>query len=535
MYKFLSKSKILVIDDFAGFRQTLKTMLHRLGAQHIDQCSNGNEAIKRCTEEDYNIIFCDYNLGNGQDGQQILEELHQRELMKKGTLFLMVTAETTTAQVMGAIEYRPDAYLTKPFTNDQLGQRLKRLIIKNAALNKIYTAVNAGQTGLAINLCDEVIIEIPKLKYSCLRIKSELLEQQQQFEQEMDLFKEVVEEQPVLWAMLGIGRLTFIKGDVAEALQHFQIMRETFPRQVSVLDWIAKCQSELGEAENAEETLKEAISISPKSVSRQANLGEVAASLNNHELAQKAFAKTIHEGNYSCMLKPQHFEQYYDNTREVVKTLSPREKSRLLAETEVVHKKMERAYSNDPSAMAANLSSAAALYLSVGEKDKTSGILSRLTRTLEDPNCKINEKQAETISKHLQNFAEDKSSEKVLDQISSRLDDIKEDLDASQVILDEPEDIALVAKRINSEGMQLAKQRRPLESLNKFREAIKINPQNINYLLNASQIILENKELQSNPQRVQEARHYLLDSIIMDETDIRWKRYQILVSRVSND
>ena len=534
MFNFLSKSKILVIDDFAGFRQTIKTMLGRLGAHHIDQSSNGREAIKRCSEENYNIIFCDYNLGDGQDGQQILEELHQRSLMRQGTLFIMVTAETTTAQVMGAIEYRPDAYLTKPFTGDQLGQRLKRLILKNAALNNIYLAMNAGNISKAIAICDEVIIATPKLKYSCLRIKSDLLEKQEQNDELMSLYNDVVNEQPVLWAMVGLGRLYFNSGEVRKALEHFLSMRETFSRQVSLLDWIAKCQNELGEAEKAEETLKEAVSISPKSVMRQATLGTVAASLNNHELAQKSFAKTIHEGTYSCMLEPQHFEQYYDNTREVAQKLDVRERSRLLAETEVVHKKMERTYQNDPSAMAANLSSAALLYSAVGKSDKSSGILSKLTKTLENPACELSEEQATSIDKHLESFTEDGSTDKYLNQISSRMNVIKEEIKVRKKEDEIKVDQLKIAKKTNSEGIQLSKKGQHQEALLKFREAIEILPENINYLLNAAQIIIEYKELNSNADNVIEARHYLQDLISMDETDIRWKRYQKLLERVSN-
>ncbi|MCP4078517.1 MAG: response regulator [Gammaproteobacteria bacterium] len=530
MFNLLSKSKILVIDDFAGFRQTIKTMLGRLGAQHIDQSSNGSEAVKRCSEEDYDIIFCDYNLGDGQDGHQILEELHQRSLMRKGALFIMVTAETTSAQVMGAIEYRPDSYLTKPFTGEQLGQRLLRLILKNTALNNIYIAINAGQLTKAIETCDAVITETPKLKYSCLRIKAELLDQTGRNDELLALYNEVINEQPVLWAMVGLGRLYFKTGDVPRALEHFLSMQETFSRQVSLLDWIAKCQNELGQIEKSEETLKEAVAISPKSVMRQATLGTVAASLNNYELAQKAFEKTIHEGTYSCMQRPQHFEHYYDNSREVVNKLKGRELSKILAQTETVYKKMERAYQNDPTAMAANLSSVALLFSSAGRSDRASAILSKLTKTLENPECKLSEKQADTISKNMKSFAQEKSTDKYLDQISSRIDIINQEIKVEKQAPGQ----AVIAKKANAEGIQLSKQGHHLEALIKFREAIKILPDNINYLLNAAQIIIEYKELNSDPETVKEAMHYLQEKIHMDESDIRWKRYQKLLERVKN-
>jgi CheY-like chemotaxis protein len=84
-------------------------MIIRLRGQYIDHASNGNTAVKQYTELRYDIILCDYNLGEGQDCRQILEEFHKRHLMFPGTLFLMATAETTSALVMGAVEYQPDA------------------------------------------------------------------------------------------------------------------------------------------------------------------------------------------------------------------------------------------------------------------------------------------------------------------------------------------------------------------------------------------------------------------------------------------
>jgi len=534
MYDFLSKSKIIIIDDFAGFRLSLKTMLQRLGARNVDQASNGSEAIKRCTEENYDIIFCDYNLGEGQDGQQILEELHHRSLMRRGTLFLMVTAETTTAQVMGAIEYRPDAYLAKPFSGEQLGQRLKRLIQKNTVLHEIFITINAGDIDKAIRLCDELIRASPKVKFSCLRIKSELLEQQHRYDDALLLYNETIMGQPVLLAMLGLGRLYFLQGDVPGALQHFLSMRDAYPQQVSVLDWVAKCQKKIGEVQEAEETLKQAIGISPKSVTRQATLGEVAASLDHHELAQNAFARTVHEGHYSCMLKPQHFEQYYDNTREVAEKLEGREKSKLLAETEVVHKKMERIYQHEPGALAANLGAAAMLFSSFGQSDKTSRAISKLSKVLENPECKLSDEQLSNIGDQVNILSEAQENKKTFDQIASRLTIFKQQNKSLQEQQEKEIDIVQLAKKTNAEAMRYAKQKQPDQALEKFREAIQLLPENINYRLNASQIILEYKELNTDPERIKEAKHYLLDCIKLDETDIRWNRYQKLITRVSH-
>ena len=69
-----------------------------------------------CSYKSYDIVLCDYNLGAGQDGQQLLEELRYRHKLKNTSLFVMITAESSRDMVLGALEYLPDDYLTKPIT-----------------------------------------------------------------------------------------------------------------------------------------------------------------------------------------------------------------------------------------------------------------------------------------------------------------------------------------------------------------------------------------------------------------------------------
>ena len=546
MKDFLSEARILIVDDFPGFRQSLKSMLGILRAKHIDQASNGSECIKLCTEHQYNIIFCDYNMG---DGQQVLEELHERSLLQRGTLFLMVTAETSTAQVMGAIEYRPDSYLSKPFTPEQLGQRLKRLIQKNVCLSKIYRALNEGDLDQALLLCDEVMVETPKVRLSCLRIKSELYELQNRYPEALPIFKEVIKEQPLLWALLGLGKLYFNQGDFERAQNIFLKMRESFPQQVTVLDWLAKCKDAQGETEEAEKILLEAISISPKSIRRQATLGAVAATLGHHEIAQKAFHRIIHDGGHSCLLKPQHFQYFFDTTNEFAQQIDGKEKARLLLDSDVVFKKMEHKYHHSPTVMAVSLSSVARLYVDNGQTEKASAMLTKLSRVLTNPDCLLSAEQVEHIEHNLKPFAEDETSQQLLGDMFDSMAEIKgklvgamDDSSDKEIFSIQKLDVSLysetdklqAAKKINRDGLDLVKENRLQEALDKFRESIRIIPGNSSFLLNAAHIIIENDELNGNAELIEEARTYLNNSMSPDEPLVRRNRYQQLMSKISH-
>ncbi len=533
MRDLLQQHSILIIDDFAAFRGTLKAMLHRLGARRIDQASNGSEAIKLCQQTAYDIIFCDYNLGEGQDGQQVLEELHQRSIIRRGALFLMVTAETTSAQVMGAIEYRPDSYLTKPFTGEQLGQRLKRLLQKNRLLTPIYRAINSGDTEQALTLCDRLIEQQPKLRLSALRLKSELLEQTGRTAEAEALFDSVLEQQDVLWAAVGKARQAFERGAIEDALQQFTHIRDHYPRQVSVLDWIARCQQQLEQHEAAEQTLRKALEISPKSLLRQARYADLAQRLDKAAEAHKAWARTLQEGRFSCMVEPEHFAGYYRAARSIAGTLSGRDKRRLMSDGELVFKELARKYRHNPTAQAGSLGDAAAFFSDNGQKDRAAQAVGKLAEALTDPACRLDEAQGTALAEQLERLAEDPALVKTVDKARSGLQAQQQRRQQEQAEIESVADRPASAREVNREGMALARQRDLPAALEKFRRAVRLCPDNPNYRLNAAQIILESPALKTDPSSIEEARGYLdhgFDGLAPQ--DPRWKRYQTLRGRL---
>ena len=130
----LSNKRFLIIDDFGDMRTMIRHMIESYGATEIDMASNGKEAVRLMARHRYDIVLCDYNLGEGQDGQQILEEARHRRLIGLAALFIMITAENTSQMVMGAVEYYPDDYLSKPFNKLVLKTRLERLLARKGDL-----------------------------------------------------------------------------------------------------------------------------------------------------------------------------------------------------------------------------------------------------------------------------------------------------------------------------------------------------------------------------------------------------------------
>jgi tetratricopeptide (TPR) repeat protein len=504
-------------------------MIIRLRGQYIDHASNGKMAVKQYIELRYDVILCDYNLGEGQDGRQILEELHKRHLMFPDTLFLMVTAETTSALVMGAIEYQPDVYLTKPFSGEQLGLRLNRLIKIYNILKPVHQAMKANQPKHATNACDDVIAKYPKMRLRCLHIKADLLESMGQYDAMLSLLALVNSDQPLLWAELGIGKALLFLGKVEEAREQFIKTREKFPKQVSPIDWIADCEKSMGNKQKTLSLLKDAIRISPKSITRQTRLAEVAMDLNEFETAQKACSRTINEGVHSCLLEPTHFQAYYDNTREVTTELHGREKFKIMSEVESIEKSMNRLYDKNPTAMGPNLSSMAALYQIAGDTSKVSDLLSKLSVTLEDSGCKINVEELKYIQERVSDFKDIQAYKRIMGGINQSIDSMNQTF-AEKLALEKS---IAQSREINKVGLDLIKQSRGQEALEKFIEAMQLNPSNFIYPLNAVQIILDTDQLKSDPNAMKQCQTLLEKLEKIDKNDKSWKRFQTLQARIN--
>ena len=168
--------KALVIDDIGQMRTNLIAILGSIGITRADSAVNGDDALRKISSEFYDLILCDYNLGRGRNGQQVLEEARENELLPYSTVFMMVTAETGSPMVSSAAEYSPDEYLVKPFTGEALRLRLERQFDRKGQFIAIDQAIANDQWQLALKRVDEIILRKDKKSWlDAQRLKAELL------------------------------------------------------------------------------------------------------------------------------------------------------------------------------------------------------------------------------------------------------------------------------------------------------------------------------------------------------------------------
>jgi CheY-like chemotaxis protein len=296
----LAGMRILAVDDLVESRSAMKKMLVILGAGNVDVAMDGDEAAEFILNNDYDLVISDYNLGRGRDGQQILEEARFTHRLKATSTFVMLTGENAMDMVMGAIEYEPDDYVTKPFTIDVMRQRLTRILSVKGLIRPINESIDLQTKTKTIQLCDEFIKQYPRLELRVKRIKSRTLINMKSYNDALKLFDSILNEREINWAMLGKATCLFHLKKYNDAKKLVEYTIEQHPNYVQCYDLLSKINIKQKDLIAAQNALVRAIQVSPKQVLRQMELGRIAFANLDFEVAEGAFKQSVKLARHSC-------------------------------------------------------------------------------------------------------------------------------------------------------------------------------------------------------------------------------------------
>ncbi len=323
--------KFLIIDDFESFQKILKRLLHGLNAQDIDMVNSGTKAVHICESNAYDVIFCDFDLGQGPNGLQVLEELRHLNRLKNGAIFIMVTAESSRDAVIGSLEYKPDAYMNKPISSGELEARLIKCLKQRDALNPIYQALDDGDYAKAIKACDEHIKKGSRHKNWSSKTKGELLIKLCRWQEAQTLYKEVINERPLFWAQLGYANVLAAQGLDEEALQNYQQAYQENPASLEAFEGAARTLIKLGDPIAAQNLLEQTTRISTRSVTRQKLLSEVCKMNGDFEGAAKASRLVVKSAEHGIHKSAENELDLADNLTEAALQSNDEDKSKKLA------------------------------------------------------------------------------------------------------------------------------------------------------------------------------------------------------------
>src|SRR5262245_48157400 len=121
MIELERKPRILVVDDEIQVVQIFQDLLAQRGYE-VEVCSNGHEAIRKVTNDHFDLVLTDINLP-GTDG---LEVVRAAKAADKDTCVILITGYASTTTAIDALRQGAYDYITKPFDLWETAKAIER-------------------------------------------------------------------------------------------------------------------------------------------------------------------------------------------------------------------------------------------------------------------------------------------------------------------------------------------------------------------------------------------------------------------------
>jgi two-component system chemotaxis response regulator CheY len=120
--------QVLIVDDSSVMRKIVERALRQadLDLEAVHEAGNGTEGLEMLQSKRVQLILSDINMP-AMDGLEFLRQIKTRNLAP-GIPVVMITTESSEEHVKQAIQAGARGYIRKPFTPEQVKERVLPLI-----------------------------------------------------------------------------------------------------------------------------------------------------------------------------------------------------------------------------------------------------------------------------------------------------------------------------------------------------------------------------------------------------------------------
>jgi two-component system, chemotaxis family, chemotaxis protein CheY len=124
----MKKLKVLIVDDSSVMRKIVERALRSAGLElsEVLEAGNGAEGLTAVEKGGVDLILSDINMPV-MDGLEFLRNLSKLAIVK-GVPVVMISTEGSEARVVEALSLGARGYLRKPFTPEQVKERVMPLL-----------------------------------------------------------------------------------------------------------------------------------------------------------------------------------------------------------------------------------------------------------------------------------------------------------------------------------------------------------------------------------------------------------------------
>ena len=124
----MSETRTLIVDDSSVIRKIVERALRQAGLDDmvVQEAANGTEGLDLLRAKAFDLILSDINMPS-MDGLEFLRQLRTQNLAP-GVPVVMITTESSEEHVKQAILAGAQGYIRKPFTAEQVKERVLPLL-----------------------------------------------------------------------------------------------------------------------------------------------------------------------------------------------------------------------------------------------------------------------------------------------------------------------------------------------------------------------------------------------------------------------
>ena len=528
--------QVLIADDFENSRQSIRKILLSVGVENIHVTATGKGVLDECKSKKFDLILCDFNLGHGKNGQQVLEEVRDLGYLKETALFVIISAETSRDVVMGIMEAGPDDYLTKPFTQSVLVKRIERLVQQNGELAEVKKALAKKNHQAVLSLCNQLIKGGSRYSAWCRRKMAEAFFEIKQFDKTKSLCQLVQSKRDLDWAMVLEARVMKETTSLSDAITHLNKVVAQFPNCIKAFDYLAQFLEEKGDSEQAQDFLESAVELSPRVMTRQQSLVSLSLANGDLDVALKSSQQALKLSTNS------HFasaEQYFLAAQVLSESIigdKSAEGRKKAQDAFALLNQASKKFPEDPETVLNRTLIESQIYSSQGKRDQANLALKEAKAMIDDHAGVLTPELALEMGKVLYSTGQHEAATEMFDHI---LNDDKVDkrlVAKTYAFLDEPVGLAArqKAKQDNLVGLNLYENKRYEDAIEAFKKAQKSSPIHPGLNMNLIQTALKLMETTE--------RNHTLIAICIDSLNRikhissrhkQYKRYRSLKSYVT--
>lgn len=524
------KLAYLVIDDFENFRLSMRHMLRSCGANNIELAANARAAVQHCTYNHVDVVLCDHNLGEGKNGQHILEELRHKKLLKRSSLFLMVTSETSREMVMGARENQPDAYLTKPINRAMLEKRLSSLINQRNALLPINREIDRENYPEAISLCVAALARLPRYKTWLMKTLGELYFLLGDLSYAIKVYDEVLSQRELSWARFGHSKVLLANHRYDEAVNNLRQLIANHPDYMEAYDLLAEGLERQGRPGRAQKILERAIGHSPNALLRQKHLAELAESNQDMETAAQAWLKTVSLGAHSIHDNAGHYLSLSQALCDLSEGNTGKEGKTLSTEAFLTLSNLEERFPDNEILKLRSQIIQCRIYEGQKHSQEAEAMLDCVRQKLRNTRS-LGLETGLDYAKTLYRLGHGNEAKTLLGELAKQFSENPGAIKKIESLLDEPVSFRtkIKARRLNREGIAAFESGNMKEAGNIFTRALELIPNHPALNLNQVQVLMkEHETTEGNKGLIERCQHHLSRLVDLSEQHGQYRRYLAL-------